>query len=222
MQERLAGAFERTEHRFDRTAMAGIGGIHRSVGRARGLAQNIGIVERAEHRRDAELFQCRRALIRARQAAHLMAGLHQRHRQRTADIAGGAGDEDFHTVSSAACDASVISSLARIMDCRDAPGNDRMTLMQTNLFDIVVIVVAIIAIVTGFNSGLLRSLATIFGYLCAAPVAVMATPPLAQLLGTQFHVPPAQLWVEFFAVFLVAGHGVERIMPRRRERTRRE
>ena len=91
------------------------------------------------------------------------------------------------------------------MDCRDAPGNDRMTLMQMNPFDIVIIVVAIIAIVTGFNSGLLRSLATIFGYLCAAPVAVMATPPLAQLLGTQFHVPPAQLWVEFFAVFLVAG-----------------
>jgi membrane protein required for colicin V production len=78
-------------------------------------------------------------------------------------------------------------------------------LMQTNPFDVAVIVVAIIAIVTGFNSGLLRSLATIFGYLCAAPVAVTATPPLARLLDTQFHLPPAQLWVVFILVVVVAG-----------------
>jgi membrane protein required for colicin V production len=74
-----------------------------------------------------------------------------------------------------------------------------------NPFDAAVIVVAIVAVVLGFNSGLLRSLATIFGYLCAAPVAVMVTPPLARLLDTQFHLPPAQLWMVFFLVFVAAG-----------------
>ncbi len=45
-----------------------------------------------------------------------------------------------------------------------------------NPFDAVVATVAIFAIVMGFNAGLLRSLATILGYLIAAPVAVAITP----------------------------------------------
>jgi membrane protein required for colicin V production len=48
-----------------------------------------------------------------------------------------------------------------------------------NAFDIVVSVVAMVAIVIGFNAGLLRSLATILGYLIAAPIAVAISPGIA-------------------------------------------
>lgn len=45
-----------------------------------------------------------------------------------------------------------------------------------NAFDAVVAAVAVLAIVLGFNAGLLRSLATILGYLIAAPLAVAIAP----------------------------------------------
>ncbi len=74
-----------------------------------------------------------------------------------------------------------------------------------NVFDAAVLLVTLVAIVIGFNSGVLRSLATIFGYIVAAPVAVIATPPLSKMFYETFHLPPNQPWVEFFAIFLVAG-----------------
>src|SRR3990172_3422951 len=80
-----------------------------------------------------------------------------------------------------------------------------MGTLSLNPFDAAIYLVGLVAIVAGFNSGLLRSLATIFGYLAAAPVAVMATPPLSQLFTGLFYLPPTQPWVEFFAVFLAAG-----------------
>lgn len=64
-----------------------------------------------------------------------------------------------------------------------------------NVFDAVVIGVTLVAVVMGYQSGLLRSLATIFGYVAAAPVAVALTPMLAP------HVP-ANEHLLFFAVFL--------------------
>src|SRR5580704_18098017 len=45
-----------------------------------------------------------------------------------------------------------------------------------NAFDVVVAAAAVVAIVLGFSTGLLRSLATILGYLFAAPLAVAITP----------------------------------------------
>lgn len=80
-----------------------------------------------------------------------------------------------------------------------------MGTQSVNLFDAVIILVTLVAAVMGFRSGLLRSLATIFGYLCAAPVAVAATPPLSKLFTKLFHLPPTQPWLEFCAVFLAAG-----------------
>lgn len=74
-----------------------------------------------------------------------------------------------------------------------------------NPFDAVIVLVTLVAVVMGFNSGLLRSLATIFGYFLAAPIAVMATPPLSRLLTQFFHLPPTQAWIEFCAVFIAAG-----------------
>ena len=80
-----------------------------------------------------------------------------------------------------------------------------MGTLALNPFDAVVYFVALVAIVMGFHSGLLRSLATIFGYLAAAPIAVVATPPLSQFFTELFHLPPTQPWIEFCAVFLAAG-----------------
>jgi membrane protein required for colicin V production len=74
-----------------------------------------------------------------------------------------------------------------------------------NPFDAAIVLVTIVAVVMGFSSGLLRSLATIFGYFIAAPVAVMATPPLSVLFTDLLHLPPTQPWIEFCAVFIAAG-----------------
>jgi membrane protein required for colicin V production len=72
-----------------------------------------------------------------------------------------------------------------------------------NPFDAAVYVALAIAVIAGFNSGLLRSLATIFGYVCAAPVALAMMPYLTPYLASQL--TPAQTWPAFFVVFLLAG-----------------
>jgi membrane protein required for colicin V production len=74
-----------------------------------------------------------------------------------------------------------------------------------NPFDATVCLIAFVAVIMGFHAGLLRSLATIFGYLCAAPLAVGAAPYFARVLNDQFHLPPAQNWLVPFGIFLVAG-----------------
>jgi membrane protein required for colicin V production len=74
-----------------------------------------------------------------------------------------------------------------------------------NAFDAVVGAVAILAIVMGFNAGLLRSLATILGYLIAAPIAVAITPRVAALTLGPSALPPGQAWIVLFAVFVVIG-----------------
>jgi membrane protein required for colicin V production len=65
-----------------------------------------------------------------------------------------------------------------------------------NVFDAVVIGVTLVAVVMGYQSGLLRSLATILGYAMAAPLAVALMPTLAPYL-------PANNYFTFFVVFLV-------------------
>ena len=74
-----------------------------------------------------------------------------------------------------------------------------------NPFDAAIYGFLLIAVVFGFNAGLLRSLATIFGYVAAMGVALAAAPPLAQVLSTQFKSPLAQDWVVFVMLFLAAG-----------------
>ena len=77
--------------------------------------------------------------------------------------------------------------------------------MAINPFDAAIYICLAVAIVAGFNSGLLRSLATIFGYVCAAPVAVAAMPYVSPYLTGQLKLPAAQTWLSFIAVFLLAG-----------------
>jgi membrane protein required for colicin V production len=74
-----------------------------------------------------------------------------------------------------------------------------------NAFDAVVYAVAIIAVMAGFNAGLLRSLATILGYLIAAPTAVAITPGATTLLFGESAPSPNQILITLFVVFFLVG-----------------
>jgi membrane protein required for colicin V production len=74
-----------------------------------------------------------------------------------------------------------------------------------NPFDAAVYLLLLVAAVMGFRSGLLRSLATILGYVAATPVAVGTTPALSLFLTQRFHMPPAQNGPVLFAILLVTG-----------------
>jgi membrane protein required for colicin V production len=74
-----------------------------------------------------------------------------------------------------------------------------------NSFDTVVYVALMIAVVSGFNAGLLRSVATIMGYLAAMPVAVTAMPYVSRALNNKLDPSIADNPTLFFGIFLVAG-----------------
>jgi membrane protein required for colicin V production len=74
-----------------------------------------------------------------------------------------------------------------------------------NTFDAVIIAVTLLAIVLGFNAGLLRSLATILGYLIAAPIAVALAPKVTTLALGDAVLPPDQTWLALCGVFIVVG-----------------
>ena len=78
------------------------------------------------------------------------------------------------------------------------PMND---ILSVNQFDAAVYICLFVAVVMGFMSGLLRSLATIFGYVAAMGLAVA----LAPVITAQFKLPPAQTWLVFGGIFLGAG-----------------
>jgi membrane protein required for colicin V production len=73
-----------------------------------------------------------------------------------------------------------------------------------NSFDAVIYVLVIVAVIAGFRSGLLRSVATILAYLAAAPIALVSAPRLVPVLADLFHMP-FQTWVVFCGVFFVTG-----------------
>jgi membrane protein required for colicin V production len=74
-----------------------------------------------------------------------------------------------------------------------------------NPFDAFVTAVALVAIVMGFTSGLLRSLATILGYLLAAPLAVAITPRIVPLVLGSGTLPRDQSWLPVVVVFVAFG-----------------
>ena len=59
------------------------------------------------------------------------------------------------------------------------------------IFDITLYALVGLAFALGFNSGLLRSLATILGYLIAAPLALGIAPAVSFFLATRFNMPSA-------------------------------
>ena len=75
-----------------------------------------------------------------------------------------------------------------------------------NSFDAAIILVTAVAVVMGYKSGLLRSLATIFGYLAAMPAAVAIAPWPALMLIKQFSMPlNLTWWLALAGTFLVIG-----------------
>lgn len=74
-----------------------------------------------------------------------------------------------------------------------------------NLFDGVVVLCLIVAIVAGFRTGLMRSLATILGYAVAAPAAIMIMPLILPWVNERFQFGQAQAPILLFAIFLIVG-----------------
>jgi membrane protein required for colicin V production len=74
-----------------------------------------------------------------------------------------------------------------------------------NIFDIAIIAALIVAVITGFNAGLLRSAVTILAYLFAMPLAVWLMSLLSSGSNVATSAPLAQNSLVFFAVFLMSG-----------------
>jgi len=74
-----------------------------------------------------------------------------------------------------------------------------------NIFDIAVTIALIVAVITGFNAGLLRSGVTILAYLFAMPLAVWLMSLLSSGNNPATGAPLAQNSLLFFAIFLVSG-----------------
>jgi membrane protein required for colicin V production len=81
-----------------------------------------------------------------------------------------------------------------------------------NAFDAVVYVGLIVAVVTGFNAGLLRSAATILAYLIAMPIAVWAMSLISPQIDGKFGSPLMQNSLLFFGVFLITGIVLGKLM----------
>jgi membrane protein required for colicin V production len=73
------------------------------------------------------------------------------------------------------------------------------------LFDAAIYLLIAIAVIFGFNSGLLRSLATILGYVIAAPVALGVGPALSLFLTQRLQMPTAYNGAVLFGVLLICG-----------------
>lgn len=73
------------------------------------------------------------------------------------------------------------------------------------IFDIVLYACALIALVMGFRAGFLRSLATILGYVVAAPFALGVAPALSLFLTQRFNLPAGSNSLVLALLLLVAG-----------------
>jgi hypothetical protein len=107
LDEGLARAAQRGEHRFDRRPMVGIGGVDHRVGVGGVVGEQGAVIERADNGLDAALAQRCGALVRAGEPRHLMARALQGRGHRAADVAGRAGHEDLHGLAplEAECEA---------------------------------------------------------------------------------------------------------------------
>jgi membrane protein required for colicin V production len=81
-----------------------------------------------------------------------------------------------------------------------------------NSFDAVVFLALIVATVTGFNAGLLRSAATILAYLIAMPIAVMMMPLVSTGTDGKFGSSLLQNSPLLFGIFLITGIVLGKLM----------
>jgi membrane protein required for colicin V production len=79
-----------------------------------------------------------------------------------------------------------------------------------NGFDAAVSAGLLVAVVTGFNAGLLRSAATILAYLVAMPIAVWAMSLISPQIDSAS--PLTQNSLLFFGIFLIAGIVLGKLM----------
>jgi membrane protein required for colicin V production len=92
------------------------------------------------------------------------------------------------------------------------PSKQAREFPSMNSFDAVVYVGLVIAVVTGFNAGLLRSAVTILAYLIAMPIAVWVTSLVAPGIDGKLGSPLIQNLPLFFGIFLAAGMGLGKLM----------
>jgi membrane protein required for colicin V production len=85
------------------------------------------------------------------------------------------------------------------------PHNQETGKSVMNMFDALVYAGLIIAAITGFNTGLLRSAVTILAYLFALPITLWAISLLALQIDGKPDSPLAQNWVIFFGAFMAIG-----------------
>jgi membrane protein required for colicin V production len=76
-------------------------------------------------------------------------------------------------------------------------------LSSLNIFDAVICIAMLIAAISGYNAGLVRSLAVMTGYLCATPLAVTVTTHFSSSI--QPTAPWGQNFILFFIVFIALG-----------------
>ncbi len=74
-----------------------------------------------------------------------------------------------------------------------------------NPFDAAIAVFLLLAIILGFKSGLLRSLATIVGYVAAMPFALAAAPYVMSAGSNKQQLLPVENWIAVLGVLLVTG-----------------
>jgi len=87
-----------------------------------------------------------------------------------------------------------------------------MHFFSTNPFDLAIYICLFVAVVMGFMTGFLRSLATIFGYVAGMGVAAAAAPRVAPLLTTYLKMPTPQTWLVFVAIFVAAGLAISALL----------
>jgi membrane protein required for colicin V production len=80
-----------------------------------------------------------------------------------------------------------------------------MASLPINPFDAAIYLFLFLAVVMGFMTGMLRSLATIFGYLAAMGIVVGSAPQFAPLIGAQFKLTPSETWSALALIFVFAG-----------------
>jgi membrane protein required for colicin V production len=85
-------------------------------------------------------------------------------------------------------------------------------ILAINQFDAAVYICLFVAVVMGFMTGMLRSLATILGYIAAMGVAVALAPWLAPVITAQLKLPAAQTWLVFGVLFLGAGMALSALL----------
>ena len=80
-----------------------------------------------------------------------------------------------------------------------------------NSLDAAISLGLVIAMVTGFNTGLVRSAVTILAYLAAAPIALSAMSALSPPANGKLASALAQNGLMFFAIFLFAGMAIGKL-----------